>query len=159
MNDTDAIDAQLQLLAPLLGTWDLEATHPAVPGLVVHGRAEVAWLEGERFLVHRATMQHPDFPSSISILGRMDRDRVADAHAEAGEPRLCMHYFDSRGVFRVYELSVEAGAWRLERIEPGFSQRFRGTFAGGDVMAGRWQLCEDDATWRDDLEITYRRRR
>jgi hypothetical protein len=160
MTDTNAIDYHVAQLGRLVGTWDLEATHPSVPGLVVRGTADIAWLDGQRFLIHRATMEHPDFPSSISILGRMDRDRVADAQAPAGEPRLCMHYFDSRGVFRVFELSIERGAWQLERLAPGFSQRFRGAFVeGGDVITGSWQLCEDDAHWRDDLEITYRRRR
>lgn len=160
MNDTDAIDPELERLDQLVGTWDLQATHPSIPGLVVRGTAEVAWLEGQRFLVHRANMEHPDFPSSISILGRMDRDRVADAHTGAGEPRLCMHYFDSRGLFRVFELSVGRDAWSLERLAPGFSQRFRGTFVeGGGLIEGRWQLCGDHAHWRDDLEITYRRRR
>lgn len=156
MNHTNTIDPELEPLELLVGTWDLEAAHPQLPDLVVRGTAEVAWLEGKRFLVHRARMDHPDFPSSISILGRMDRDRAADT----GDPRLSMHYFDSRGVFRVFELSGARDAWHLERRAPGFSQRFRGTFVeGGDVIAGRWQLCEDDVHWRDDLEITYRRRR
>ena len=70
-----------------------------------------------------------------------------------------MHYFDSRGVFRVYEVSIDDESWRLWRNAPGFSQRFTGTFAdGGDAIVGRWQLCQDDVRWDDDLEITYRRR-
>jgi hypothetical protein len=69
-----------------------------------------------------------------------------------------MHYFDSRGIFRVYELNVDAEAWRLWRNAPGFSQRFTGSFAdSGDTIAGRWQLCEDDVNWNDDLQIVYRR--
>jgi hypothetical protein len=69
-----------------------------------------------------------------------------------------MHYFDSRGVFRVYEVNVDSEAWRLWRNAPGFSQRFTGSFAdGGDTIAGRWQLCEDDVNWNDDLQIVYRR--
>lgn len=69
-----------------------------------------------------------------------------------------MHYFDSRGVFRVYESSVDAKAWRLWRDAPGFSQRFAGTFADdGDTIVGRWELSRDDAHWDDDLQIVYRR--
>src|SRR5688500_5605625 len=31
----------------LVGNWTTEATHPASLGLVVHGTAEITWLEGE----------------------------------------------------------------------------------------------------------------
>jgi hypothetical protein len=148
----------------LVGTWTTEATHPASPGLVVHGTAEVTWLEGERFLIHRARTDHPQFPDSISIIGIMDRDRVEDAPANgsklANEARLCMHYFDSRGVFRIYDMTIDDGVWRLWRNAPGFSQRFTGTFDhAGDTVDGRWELCRDDVNWANDLEIIYRRRR
>jgi len=157
-------DLALQALDRWVGTWATEATHPAMPGVVVHGTVVVEWLEGDRFLIHRARTDHPDFPDSISILGFTDRDRVdkgaRTAPASAGEPQLTMHYFDSRGVFRVYDVSVDDEAWRIWRDAPGFSQRFTGTFAdGGDTLIGRWQVCEDDVRWTDDLEITYRRRR
>ncbi len=70
-----------------------------------------------------------------------------------------MHYFDSRGVFRVYEVSIDEVSWRLWRDAPRFSQRFTGTLADGrETIVGRWQLCRDDRHWDDDLEITYRRR-
>jgi len=69
-----------------------------------------------------------------------------------------MHYFDSRGVFRLYDVAVDDEVWRLWRDAPGFSQRFTGTFAdGGDTIAGRWLLRRDGIHWDDDLEITYRR--
>jgi hypothetical protein len=148
----------------LVGTWTTEATHPASPGLVVHGTVEISWLEGERFLIHRARTDDPQFPDSISILGIMDSDRAEDARNTGSKlappPRLCMHYFDSRGVFRVYDMSIDDGVWRLWRNAPGFSQRFAGTFArDGDTLAGRWELGQDDLIWKNDLEITYRRRR
>jgi hypothetical protein len=152
----------LEPLNRLVGTWTTDATHPELPGIVVRGTAVIEWLEGERFLIHRAGTDHPDFPDAISIIGITERDRVSDApgdeSAAATESRLCMHYFDSRGVFRVYEVSIDDRAWRLWRDAPGFSQRFTGTFAdGGDTIIGRWQLCRDDTHWHDDLQITYRR--
>jgi hypothetical protein len=148
----------------LVGTWTTEATHPASPGLVVHGTAEMTWLEGERFVIHRARTDHPQFPDSISIVGIIDRDRVEDTRDTtatlAPPPRLCMHYFDSRGVFRVYDMSIDDRVWRLWRNAPGFSQRFTGALADdGDTIEGRWELCQDDLNWENDLEITYRRRR
>ena len=154
----------LKRLNRLVGTWTTEATHPASPGLVVHGTAEITWLEGERFLIYRARTDHPQFPDSISIVGIMDRDRAEDAQTTASKlaapRRLCMNYFDSRGVSRVYDMSIEDGVWRIWRNAPGFSQRFTGTFADdGDTVDGRWELCQDDVNWEKDLAITYRRRR
>jgi len=64
-------EPELEPLNRLVGTWNTEATHPAVPG-IVHGAVTVEWLEGERFLIHRARTDHPDFPDSISIVGFTD---------------------------------------------------------------------------------------
>jgi len=153
-------DPKLDALERLVGTWTTEATHPAMPGVVVRGTAVFEWLEGERFLIQRARNDHPDFPDSIAILGSTARDRVAAGTRVAGptdEP-LRMHYYDSRGVFRDYEARIDAAAWRTELSSPGLSQRFTGTFSqGGDQIDGLVQMCEDDRTWHDDLRITYRR--
>ena len=150
-------EAALEPLGRLVGAWTVEMTHPSLPGVVVNGTAEIEWLEGERFLIHRARTDHKDFPDSISIIGDMDQDRVEDA-AAATEARLRMHYFDSRGVFRVYDASFDDRTWRLQRDAPGLAQRFTGTFADdGKTIAGRWQMCTDGARWNDDLQITYHR--
>jgi len=155
-------DPKLEALNRLVGAWTTQATHPALPGIVVHGTAVIEWLEGERFLIHRTRNDHPDFPDAISIIGFTERDRVD--HASGGEPaaagtaQLHMHYFDSRGVFREYAVSIDDSSWRIWREAPGFSQRFTGTFAdGGNTISGRWQLSEDDLHWVDDLQMTYRR--
>jgi hypothetical protein len=152
----------LKLLTSLLGHWNSEATHPALPGVIVHGEVTAEWLEGERFLIHRARTDHPDFPDAISIIGYTDQDRVdktAGRGSAAGEPELTMHYFDSRGVFRLYDFAIDAKSYRFQRLAPGFSQRLTGTFTdNGNTIVGRSQLCQDDATWHDDLQITYRRR-
>jgi hypothetical protein len=159
MQETE--DPALQELNRLVGSWSTEATHPALPGVVVRGTTSIEWLEGQRFLIVRSRNDHPDFPDAISILGFTDVDRVgpdADESTASGGSRLCMHYFDSRGVFRVYEASVDAESWRLWRNALGFSQRFAGSFADdGDTIVGRWRLSRDDSHWDDDLQIVYRR--
>jgi len=132
-------------LNAFVGEWTTEATHPAVPNTVVHGESTFEWLEGEKFLINRARNEHPDFPDSISVIGLVDE-------------RIAMYYFDSRGVHRVYEMSVSDDVWRIWRDAPGFSQRFEGRLTDdGSTLSGVWQLSQDDATWADDLEITYRR--
>lgn len=96
----------------------------------------------------------------------MWRDGAADLHplvgtwtTEATHPAFPGVVVHSRGVFRVYNVSVDDTSWRFWRDAPGFSQRCINTFAdGGDTIVGRWQLCRDDVNWHDDLEITYRRR-
>jgi hypothetical protein len=144
------VSADLERLGRrLVGAWTTEATHPAVPGTIVSGTADVQWLEGERFLVFRSHNDHPDFPNSISIIGDTDGLR--------------WHYFDSRGVHRVYEFSVTDDGWEIARNvaardASGFSQRIMVTFEAGDeTMAGRSKISHDNETWQDDLEITYRR--
>ena len=157
-------DPALKPLNCLVGTWTTEATHPAVPGVVVHGTAIIEWFEGERFLIQHARTDHPDFPDAIAIIGFTERDRVDSAPnidpATGNNAHFRMHYFDSRGVFRVYEVGIDDDSWRLWRDAPGFSQRFTGMFVdNGDTIVGRWELCRDELHWDNDLEITYRRRR
>jgi hypothetical protein len=128
----------------------------------VHGTVVVEWLEGEQFLLHRARTDHAEFPDALSVIGTDDRDRADDAAParDHGDPRLSMHYFDSRGVFRLYQASVDEQTWKFWRDSPGFSQRFTGTFTeGGDTIVGISQLRKDDDRWNDDLQITYRRAR
>lgn len=157
-------DPALEPFDRLVGSWATEATHHSLPGVVVHGTADFEWLEGEHFLIQRARNEQPDFPDSISIIGFTEQDRVDDETGSvepvAAESPFSMHYFDSRGVFRIYQASADNEVLRLWRDAPGFSQRFTGTFAnGGDTILGTWQLRTDDVHWEDDLRITYRRAR
>ena len=141
----DSSRALLQGLNAIVGEWTTEATQPLYPSTVVEGHSRFEWLEGEKFLIARARSDHPDFPDSISIIGDTEGLR--------------MHYFDSRGVHRVYKVSVSDEAWEFSRDAPGFSQRFSGKFEdGGDRFTGVWKLSQDNATWEDDLKITYQRK-
>jgi hypothetical protein len=146
----EATNPSLQALSALVGEWTTEATHPAIPSTVVRGRSAFKWLEGERFLIARARLDHPDFPDSISILG------------DTGGLR--MHYFDSRGVARIYELTLDGPVWTFSRTAPDFSplsfkQRLKWRFSDdGRTISGTSKISHDDETWEDDLRITYRRR-
>lgn len=133
----------LEALDVVVGDWTIELTHPSFDA-PVQGEAVFEWLEGERFLVQRSSNEHPDAPDSIAVIGVMENGELA------------MHYFDSRGVQRVYGVAVDGDEWRMWRDAPGFGQRFSGTIGAAEI-AGQWQLCRDDETWADDLRITYRR--
>jgi hypothetical protein len=111
----------------------------------IEGEATFEWLDGGKFLIGRSHYDHPQIPDAISVTGVTD-------------DRLAMHYFDTRGVFRLYSVSADAGTWRFWRDGPDFAQRFTGTFsADGDTITGHGELSHDGSSWEDDLQLTYRR--
>jgi hypothetical protein len=150
------MNADLQDLGRrLVGRWTTEATHVGLPGAIVRGSSETTWLEGERFLIYRSSYDHPDIPDSISIIGDTDGLR--------------MHYFDTRGVHRIFMVTVTSEGWEIlmDRLsstgsfalpDAPFSQRVTFTFEDEDrTMSGKAMLSYDNVNWNDDLEITYRR--
>ena len=136
------------MLAPfeaLIGTWSTEATHPLFDG-VVHGSATYEWLEGGQFVVVRSHNDHELFPDAISVIGAPERG-----------DGLVMEYFDSRGVRRTYNTSLEDGVLRIWRDADGFDQRLVVEIAP-DEFEAVYELAEKPGEWRDDLRTTYRRR-
>ena len=120
-------------LAPFIGEWTVTASLSDQPG-----RATFEWILDGRFVIQRLEVPHPDAPDSIAIF---------DGHVQ--------HYFDSRGVTRRYEMTIEDGVWTLWRDEPGFAQRFTGTFsADGNTIAGAWEL-----NGAKDFDLKYTRDR
>lgn len=50
---------------------------------------------------------------------------------------------DACGVFRVDQMSLNDGIWKLWRDAPGFSQRFIGTFSDDDdTINGYWEISD-----------------
>ena len=133
--------AVLEPLRALVGTWSLEGAHVQLPD-PIRGRKTYEWLG--QFLVEHSHYEHPDIPDSIAIIG-------------AGEEApLVEHYFDVRGVRRVYQMSFADGVWKFWRDAPGFSQRTTGKFSDdGNRITVLAELSRDDATWHRDLELTY----
>ena len=141
----DAHASQLELLRALTGAWTTEGSHPLLPGAVLRGRATFEWLDGGKFLIWRSHYDHPEIPDAVAVTGVTD-------------DQLSMHYFDTRGVHRVYSVDAGPGMWRFWRDDPGFSQRFTGTFNdAGDTLTSRGQFSRDGGTWEDDLALTYRK--
>jgi hypothetical protein len=129
----------------LIGRWDTQGSHPLLPGDDITGHAVFEWLDGHKFLLWRAHYDHPQIPDALAVLGPVD-----------DQPR--MHYFDARGVHRVYQIDAEGNQWRYWRDDPGFQQSFTGTFSvDGDTITGQGRMNRDDAGWEDDLALTYRR--
>ena len=138
-------------LEPLVGEWSLLASFGDVPPTDIGARATFEWLPGRQFLVERWAIPVPEAPDGIAIIG-------ADPDSEGA---YLQHYFDSRGVARVYKMSLEDRVWRLWRDEPDFSpldfaQRYTGTIRDdGTTIAGAWEICHDGKTWEHDFDLTY----
>ena len=142
----------LEALEPFVGEWSLAAAFEDLPPAGGAG-VRFDWLAGKRFLIERWEVPVPEAPDGIAIIG-------ADPEREGG---YLQHYFDSRGVARVYRMSFEDRVWKLWRdvadFSPlDFSQRFTGTFGDdGRTIAGRWEICHDGQTWEKDFDLTYTR--
>jgi len=142
---SDTVHADVKQWQRLVGRWDTEATHRLMPGVVINGNSVFEWLEDQRLLIQRSHYDHPDIPDAVTVTGILD-----------GQPT--MHYFDPRGVHRVFAVEFTGDTWRYWNEAPGFSQRFTGTFSdNGDRIDGGVDLCQDGVTWMHDLAITYRR--
>ena len=135
---------QLEALHPLVGEWTTEARLPGHEAAVA-GRTTFEWLEGGGYLIQRTTAENPAFPRCVMVIG-----------PDAGGERVVQHYFDSRGVARVYDISLEDGVLRLWRDGPDFAQRYSGRLsADGRTVQGAWERCDDGATWEHDFGLSY----
>jgi hypothetical protein len=145
----------LEALEVFIGEWRLVAVFKDLPPTDADARVTFDWLPGKRFLIERWEIPVPEAPDGIAIIG-------ADPE---GEGNYLQHYFDSRGVVRLYKMSLEDGVWKLWRDEPDFSaldfaQLFTGTFSDdGKTIAGRWEICHDGKTWEHDFDLTYSKAR
>jgi len=69
------------------------------------------------------------------------------------------HYFDSRGVARIYDISLEDGVLTLSRDDEDMAQRFTGRFSDdGTAIEGAWERTDDDGALIHDFDLTYRRK-
>ena len=98
-------------------------------------------------LVERATVDHPDAPDSVSIIG-----------CDAANGTYFQLYSDTRGVCRVYEMSIGNREWKLWREGAPFSQRFTAAIsADGNTITGRWEIAEDGTNYSTDFDLIYHR--
>jgi len=144
----------LDRLEALVGSWELEATFeegffgagsPAVTER--GGRTTFEWLEGRFFLLQRFSVENPMAPSGIAVIGVAVDDETFE-----------QHYYDSRGVARVYRMSLEGNAWKLWREHPGFWQRYVGEISEDATrIEGAWEKSADGSRWEHDFGLVYLR--
>ena len=144
-------------LERLIGEWRTEGEIPIDPPLKISGTTTFERLGA--FIVVRSTGEPAEVPDSISIIGGAPDDQP--------QP---MHYFDSRGVMRLYLTTLEGSTWTIWRAPgedwngpqgPGFNQRFIGDIsADGMTIDARWERGTGDAgdQWEVDFPLRYERR-
>lgn len=146
----------LARLGVFVGEWVIEARFPGDQPTMdegPRGRSRFEWDLDRQVLLQRTEVPVPEAPDSLTIVS-----------ADLGTGAYTQHYYDSRGVTRLYAMTLDDRVWTLTRESPDFSpldfaQRFTGTFsADGTTISGVWEKRLDrDCHWQHDFALTYRR--
>ncbi|HEY1625686.1 MAG TPA: hypothetical protein VGG16_17985 [Streptosporangiaceae bacterium] len=146
----------LKRLEVLAGEWVIEARFPGdQPDAAIAGpkaRSRFEWTLDGQFLLQRTEAPVPQAPDSLSIV-------TADLRTGA----YTQHYYDSRGVVRLYAMTFGDGVWTLTRQRPDFSpldfeQRFTGTISqDGNTISAAWEKRSGGTGWQHDFHLIYRR--
>lgn len=133
-------------LTLLVGKWDIEVVFPGGHPPLKGGEALFEWNGEGFFLVQRIQVRgHDDIPKSYCMIGSDD-----------SMGSYTMLYYDSRGVSRIYQMSLTDQEWKLWRDDPKFSQRFTGSFGdNGSTIKAAWEKSEDGKPWELDFSLTY----
>jgi hypothetical protein len=129
---------------------------PAVPSNASEdspqARSRFEWALDGQFLLQRTEVPVPEAPDSLTIVSA---DLKTGAYTQ--------HYYDSRGVVRLYAMTFAGGVWTLLRESPDFSpldfrQRFTGTFSqDGTTISGAWDKRLNGTGWEHDFDLAYHR--
>jgi hypothetical protein len=146
----------LARLDVFVGEWIIEARFrgdqgPA-PQDIPQGLSRFAWDLDRQYLLQRTEVPVPEAPDSLTIVSA---DPQTGAYTQ--------HYYDSRGVVRLYTMTLDDRVWTLTRESPDFSpldfaQRFTATFSTDrSTISGVWESRTDPGDWQHDFALTYRR--
>ncbi len=145
--DQPATEGTLRHMDPLVGEWVLEAGPPGGPRWRGEAHSSIAWHDSGAHLVERSTVELPDAPDGVAIMG-----------CDAANGTYVRLHSDDRGVCRIYEMTIGGGRWTLRRQGAPFPQRFTATISeDGTTIAGCWEKSTDGRTWEVDFELVYRR--
>ncbi|WP_280771845.1 hypothetical protein [Salipaludibacillus daqingensis] len=145
-------DEELKRLDFFIGKWEIEVILPDFQTNLIYGQTIFDWIEKEKFMVQRTIMKQPEFPSSTIIY---DYDSITGSYLQ--------HYFDSRGINRLYNMSLENSVWKLWRDTSDFSQldfcqRFvRNINESRDTIHSSWQNSGDGLKWEHDFKLIFRK--
>jgi hypothetical protein len=95
-----------EALEVFVGEWIEQVLVPEAPA----GRTTFEWMLDGKYLLQRADSPLPEFPDGLMVISY---DEDSGTYTQ--------HYFDSRGVTRLYKMSLGHGVWTLRRDRPDFS--------------------------------------
>jgi hypothetical protein len=144
----------LSRLDTLVGEWEMQASVGGQP--LGRARAQFEWLEGGAFLIQHEDAEPADTPLPPEWVANSPFPNTAVFGLDDSTGNFCMLYADARGVFRVYQMSLSGGVWKIWRDAPGFFQRFTGTFSDdGNTVTGYWEGSRDGSKWEHDFDLAY----
>lgn len=153
MTERNGRDERLARLDVLVGDWRIEApAFPLAPDLAGRVRMRIEWALGGAFLRQTSSIPVPEAPDGLCLIGP---DRDGDGYTQ--------HYFDSRGVARLYAMTLAGRAWTLERRAPDFTpldfeQRWTSELSDdARTIAGRWEIKHPGREWELDFELVCTR--
>jgi hypothetical protein len=141
----------MKRLSFFIGTWNMEVIHPHLQPNPISGQTNFEWMD-EKYIIQRTHIDKQEFPRSTSIF---------DWDAETG--LYLVHYFDTRGVTRLYQMSLENGVWKWWRDKADFSplkfyQRFTGEIdETAKVIESILEKSDDGINWEHDFRTVYRK--
>ena len=130
----------LDQLKPLLGEWVVESKAFSEG----RGHATVVLTEEQ---VHPPALarRRQAFPRGVQLIG-----------SDESTDECTALYYDSRGVYRVYRMTVKDRVWTVWREAPRFNQRFTGSISDdGRTITGQWEMSEDGKHWKVDFDLNY----
>lgn len=142
-------------LEVFIGEWTVEVRlpdgHPAGGngGPTPTARSVFEWALDRKYLIQRSEVDHPDVPDAMSVYS---------ADPAGG---YVQHYFDSRGVTRLYSMTLAGDTWTLIRDRADFSpldfrQRYVGTFSADSArIDGAWEIAHPGEDFAHDLTLNY----
>jgi hypothetical protein len=143
--DQPTAEEALRRLDCLVGDWTIEATWPS--GERWTGKASFEWMESRRHLLGKTSLEHPQAPDSVSVIG-----------CDAANGTYYELYSDDRNVCRVVQMTIGDGRWVRWRQGEPFAQRFTGLFsADGNTITMHLEMAEDGTNFKPDFDMVYRR--
>ena len=109
--DQPTAEEALRRLEPFVGEWTMRAHANTWEG---RGTASFEWHPGRAHLVQRGTVDHPDAPNTLAMIG-----------CDGAEGTYTQLYSDDRGVCRVYDMTFDGTTWTLRP-----NQCFSGSYDG-----------------------------
>jgi hypothetical protein len=134
---TESRSEALARLEVFVGDWIVQANFPGdqpTPAGAPQAHSRFEWALDRQFLLQRTEVPVPEAPGSLTIVSV---DPETGAYTQ--------HYYDSRGVVRLYAMTFAGGVWTLTRESPDFTpldfrQRFTGTFTPDrNTISGAWE--------------------